>query len=71
MMTPAHEEFRREDHILVHDLVTTQVDVTTLDVSILLRVYTTRGEFAFALTRENFIGLAAYLSDEARRLKEH
>jgi len=66
-----HDEFRREDYVAVHDLETVEVDVTTLDVSILLRVYTTRQEFAFKLTRAGFLNLSEYLASEARRIKGH
>jgi hypothetical protein len=41
------------------------------DEYILLRFDTEHDETWWRLTRENFIGLAKYLTDEAGRLKEH
>ena len=38
---------------------------------ILLRLDTANDQTWWRLTRENFIGLAQYLTDEAHRLKEH
>jgi hypothetical protein len=53
-------------------LTAANVRISVVDEYVLLRLDTAEdGQTWWRLTRENFIGLAKYLTDEAHRLKEH
>ena len=51
-------------------LTRANVRYSTIDEYVLLRLDTANEQTWWRLTRENFLGLAEYLTDEARRLRE-
>ena len=64
-MTPDDKTF------IAPTLTKADVRYSIVDEYILLRMDTANDQTWWRLTRENFIGLAKYLTDEAHRLKEH
>jgi len=75
MIGMAHtiEEARDEANVVhVATLSGAQVMLNKKDEYVLLQLRTFHDEDVWVrLTRENFIGLAQYLSDEAQRIKGH
>jgi hypothetical protein len=68
-----NEQLREPDAKTFYAPTLTKADVrySLRDEYILLRLDTANDQTWWRLTRENFIGLAQYLTDEAHRLKEH
>ena len=62
--TPAEKTF------YAPTLTKAEVRFSIVDEYILLRLDTAEDQTWWRLSRENFIGLAQYLNDEARRLRE-
>jgi hypothetical protein len=60
-----------EKTIYAPTLTKADVRYSIVDEYILLRLDTANEQTWWRLTRENFIGLAQYLTDEARRIREH
>jgi hypothetical protein len=52
-------------------LMSAEVRISIVDEYILLRLDTANEQTWWRLSRENFFGLAEYLNDEARRIREH
>ena len=52
-------------------LTKAEVRFSIVDEYILLRLDTAEDETWWRLSRANFLGLAQYLNDEARRITEH
>ena len=64
-MTPDEKTF------IAPTLTKAEVRFSIVDEYILLRLDTADDQTWWRLTRENFVGLAEYLNDEARRITEH
>jgi hypothetical protein len=60
-----------EKTFIAPTLTRANVRFSIVDEYVLLRLDTANEQTWWRLTRENFIGLAAYLGAEAHRLKEH
>ena len=64
-MTPDEKTF------IAPTLTKADVRYSLVDEYILLRMDTEHDQTWWRLSRENFIGLAQYLSDEVQRMREH
>jgi hypothetical protein len=64
-MTPDEKTF------IAPTLTAAKVRYSLKDEYILLRLDTAEDQTWWRLSRENFIGLAEYLNDEVRRMREH
>jgi hypothetical protein len=65
------EQLRDEKTFHAPTLRKADVRWSVVDEFILLRLDTADEQTWWRLSRENFIGLAQYLSDEVRRMREH
>ena len=64
-MTPDEKTF------IAPTLTAAEVRFSIVDEYILLRLDTAEDQTWWRLSRQNFIGLAQYLSDEVQRMREH
>lgn len=65
-----NEQLRDDKTLHAPTLTSAEVRFSIVDEYILLRLDTADDQTWWRLSREKFIGLAQYLSDEARRMRE-
>ena len=66
-----NEPLREDKTFYAPTLTKADVRYSLVDEYILLRLDTADDQTWWRLTRENFRGLAEYLNDEVRRMREH